>query len=103
MLFILAGFLLLMIVMSVMTSRKERRRRQEMMSALQKGSRVQMAGGIIGVVTELGDDEVVVKSEDGRIRFAKSAVTAILRDSREKPAAGEVEVKGGASRAGASA
>lgn len=102
-LIMLAGFLVLMIVMSVIGGRKERRRRQEMMNSLQKGSRVQMAGGIIGVVTELGEDEIVVKSEDGRIRFAKSAVSAILRDGREKSTSGEVEVKGGQARAGASA
>lgn len=102
-LIMLAGFLVLMIIMSVIGGRKERRRRQEMMNSLQKGSRVQMAGGIIGVVTELGEDEIVVKSEDGRIRFAKSAVSAILRDGREKSTSGEVEVKGGQARAGASA
>jgi len=100
-LIMMAGVLGLMIFMSVMGGRKEKRRRQELVGSLQKGSRVQMSGGII--VTELGDDEVVVRSEDGRIRFAKSAVAAVLRDSRDKPAAGEVEVKGEKSHAGASA
>lgn len=100
-LIMMAGVLGLMIFMSVMGGRKEKRRRQELMSSLQKGSRVQMSGGVIGVVTELGDDEVVVRSEDGRIRFAKSAVAVVLRDAREKSASGEVEAKG-ETRAGAS-
>jgi preprotein translocase subunit YajC len=98
----MGGLLLVMILMSVFTSRKDRKRRAELIASLEKGAKVQTAGGIIGVVSELGDDEVVLRVEEGRLRFAKSAIAAVLKPARDKPAPADVEVKGDRARSPAS-
>lgn len=81
MMWLLPAMLLVMILFSTMAGRKEKKKRQELMNSLQKHDKVQMLGGIIGTVSALSDDEVVVNVEDGRIRFARSAVQTILKSS----------------------
>jgi preprotein translocase subunit YajC len=77
---------------TLMAGRKDKKKREQLMSSLKKQDRVQMVGGEIGIVTDLSDDEVVLRVEEGRIRYARSAVQTIL-SSRAK---GETiaEVKG---------
>lgn len=85
---ILMGFLVLMIFMSMTAGRKEKRRRAEMMTGLKRHDRVRMAGGMLGIITDIRDDEVVVKvdeSNNTRIRFARDAVQAVLKPSSESP------------------
>lgn len=81
---IMVGFLLLMIFMAWSGNRKEKKKREELNNALGKGDTVQTIGGIIGEIAELGDKEVVLRVEDGRIRFARSAVQGILRSKGDK-------------------
>ncbi|HEX8876426.1 MAG TPA: preprotein translocase subunit YajC [Phycisphaerales bacterium] len=83
-LFIMVGFLLLMIFMTWSGSRKEKKKREELNSALGKGDTVQTIGGIIGEIVELGDKDVVLRSVDGRIRFARSAIQGILKSKGDK-------------------
>jgi preprotein translocase subunit YajC len=92
MMFILLAMVLLMLFTSIMAGRKEKKKRAELMSSLKKQDKVQMIGGIIGTVVELSDDEVVLRVEEGRIRFHKSAVQAIL-SSRSKGDGSTTEVK----------
>jgi len=81
----------LMIVMSVFTGRKDKKKRQELMSSLKRGDTVQLSGGMIGTVIEIRDDDVLVKFDEGKIRFVKAAVQTILREGRS--ASGSIEVK----------
>jgi preprotein translocase YajC subunit len=84
----------LMLLMTVFTGRKDKKKRAELMNSLKKHDKVQMIGGEIGTVTELTPEEVVVRFEEGRIRFARSAVQAIL-SSKSKPESTSIsEVKG---------
>lgn len=99
-LYLMGGMLLLIIFTTWNGSRKEKKKREEMNSALGKGDTVQMLGGIIGVVTEIRDDEIVVKMEEGKIRFAKSAVQGILKSSRNPKADSSLESKPAAIGAG---
>src|SRR5262245_58752480 len=55
---ILPVMLLVMILMSFWTSRKDKAKRQELMGAIKKQVKVQMLGGIIGTVVEIGDDDI---------------------------------------------
>ena len=64
-----------------------------MIASLRKGDKVQTNGGIIGTVAELGQDDVVLKVEEGRIRFAKAAVTGVLKSSTAKPESTIIEPK----------
>jgi preprotein translocase subunit YajC len=79
---LLPAMLILMILMSVMGGRKEKKKRAELMSSLKKHDKVQTLGGIIGTVVEISDTEVVLRVEDGRIRFSKAAIQAVISDSR---------------------
>lgn len=81
---ILLPILLLFIFITSMGGRKERKRRKAMISGLKKRDRVQTQGGIIGVITEMKDEEIVLKVDEGsntKIRFARSAVQQVLRSS----------------------
>jgi len=56
-----------------------------MLAALKKGDKVQTAGGILGTVVEVRDSEVVVKVDENantRLRFARSAIQAVLDDQK---------------------
>ena len=67
--------------------RKEKKKREAIISAVKKGDRVQTIGGIVGVVSDVRDNEVVVKVDNNtntRITFAKSAVQTVLGDE-DKP------------------
>lgn len=80
-----------MLIMSWLTSRKDKKRQAELMANIKKGDRVQMLGGMIGTITELGDTEVVIRVEEGRIRFARTSIVGLVQ-SRGGPASA-VEAK----------
>lgn len=71
----------IMFIPMILSGRKEAKKKAQLLSLMRKGDRVQTAGGITGVITELGQDDVVLRMEEGRIRFAKSAIVGILKSS----------------------
>jgi len=78
--------LVIFILMTVMSGRREKKKRQELMSSLKKGDYVLTIGGVLGDVIELRDDEVVLKVEDGRIRFSRSSIQSVVRSAGTKGA-----------------
>jgi preprotein translocase subunit YajC len=79
--FVLFGFLILMIMTTVLSGRKEKKRRAALMASLGKLDRVQTSAGIIGTITELKDDEVVLRVDEAsntRIRFNRAAIASVL-------------------------
>lgn len=94
MLLVFAVVMGMMILMQVLSARKEKKRRESLMSGLSKGDRVVTMGGIIGDVAELGEDSVVIRLEDGRMRVSRAAIQSIV-PSREhvKSGTGDLEVK----------
>lgn len=83
-LFMLLGLMVFMIVMSSMGQRKEKKKRQQLLNSLGKHDRVQTAGGVIGTIVELRDQEVVVKVDEStntKIRFSRSAIQQVLKKS----------------------
>lgn len=82
--FILLALMLFMFMMTAFSGRKEKKRRADMLTQLSRHDRVMMAGGMIGTIVELKDDEVVVKVDEStntRIHFAKSSVQSVLKSS----------------------
>lgn len=88
---LLPAMLLVMILMSVMGGRKEKKKRAELMESLKKGERVQTIGGVLGTITEIGEQDLVLRVEEGRIRVLKTAVQTVL--SKDKPASSLAEAK----------
>jgi preprotein translocase subunit YajC len=73
--------LALIFIMLSMGGRKEKKKHAKMMATLAKGDRIRTVGGILGTVVEVRDDEIVVKVDENantRLRFARSAIAAIL-------------------------
>lgn len=59
----------------------EKKRREAMLSALKKNDRVVTAGGILGTVLHVKDDEVTLKvdeSSNTKITFTRSAIQRVL-------------------------
>lgn len=85
-LLLIGGLFIVMIIFSSRAGAKERKRRAEMLSSLSTSDRVQTVGGIIGVVTEIKDDEVTLRVDEAsntRIRFSKGAVSSVLRKANQ--------------------
>ncbi len=81
--------------MQIFMGRKDKKRREALMTGLSKGDKVVTMGGIIGDVAEIGDDSVVIRLEDGRMRVSKAAIQSIVpsREHAKGGGAGELEVK----------
>jgi preprotein translocase subunit YajC len=82
-----------MLIMPMLAGRKEKKKRAELMASIKKQDKVQMLGGIIGTIVEMGDDDVVIRVEEGKIRFHKSAIQTVVA-SRGKSDASITELKG---------
>ncbi|MFT5424546.1 MAG: preprotein translocase YajC subunit [Phycisphaerales bacterium] len=81
---LLLGFLVLMIVTTMMSGRREKREKRNLIDSLGKHDKVQLSGGMIGTITEIKPDEVVVRVDESTkttIRFMKSAVVRVLKSS----------------------
>jgi len=82
--FIMLGLFVVMMLMMSIPARKEKKKMAAMMSSLGRHDKVMTNGGIIGVITDLRDDEVVLKVDEStntRIRFAKAAIKTVLKSS----------------------
>jgi len=57
--------------------RPERRRQKEhrsLIASLKRGDRVITAGGIIGTIEDITENEVILVVEEGKLRIAKSSI-----------------------------
>jgi preprotein translocase subunit YajC len=50
-----------------------------MMSSMKKSDKVMTAGGIIGTIAEMTDDEVVLRLEEGKVRVSRSSIQAVIK------------------------
>jgi preprotein translocase subunit YajC len=83
---VFVGLFLVMILMQVFAGRKEKKRRAEMLSSVARHDRVQTVGGLIGTVSEVKGDEVVVKIDEAtntKVRVVRSAIQQVLKKSGE--------------------
>ena len=85
------SFFLIMIVMMVgmlllasMSGRKEKKKHAELVNNLQKKDKVRAAGGIIGTIIEVKNDELLLETDrasNTRIRVARGSVQSVLSTS----------------------
>ncbi|MFN3346314.1 MAG: preprotein translocase subunit YajC [Candidatus Bipolaricaulaceae bacterium] len=62
--------------------RPQRRRQREhmaLLSALKRGDRVMTAGGIIGTIEDIDENEVVLVVEEGKLRVSKTSIVEKVR------------------------
>jgi preprotein translocase subunit YajC len=78
--------LLVLVMSTFMGGRREQKRRAAMLSSIEKHDKVQTSGGIIGTVVEMGEHDMVLRVEEGRIRIAKVAVTTVLHKGHTRTA-----------------
>jgi preprotein translocase subunit YajC len=77
-LFIMMGVLVLMFLFSSRSKKKQANKRRELLESIKKGSKIVTIGGIVGVVAEVRDDEVLIKVDDGtRMKFARWAIRTV--------------------------
>ncbi|MDF1869749.1 MAG: preprotein translocase subunit YajC [Phycisphaerales bacterium] len=84
MLLMMAGIL----VMTSLAGRKERKKHAALMAGLGKKDKVRAAGGIIGTIIELKNDEVLLETDrasNTRIRVARSSISSVI-ESKSTPA-----------------
>ncbi len=85
MLLFLGGMIAIMYFVMFRPQMKEQKRRRLMLAGIKKHDHVITNGGIHGVVVSVADTEVVLKVDDNvRIKFARSAVTAIVKRDEEE-------------------
>jgi len=87
----LPAMLLVMVLMQVLGARKEKKRRAEMLALITRGEKVQTMGGVIGTIIEVGDTDVVLRLEEGKVRVLKAAVQSVYAPKSQT--AGTVEAK----------
>jgi preprotein translocase subunit YajC len=79
--FFLIGLMLLFWVVVVLPmSRRQKREQEQMLAKLGRGSKVLTSGGIVGVIVSAkeGEDEIVIKSEETRLRIKRNVVIQVI-------------------------
>jgi preprotein translocase subunit YajC len=72
----IVGMIVLFWLLIVMPQRRRRQQQASLVAALQPGDEILTVGGLLGVVRDVGEHEVVVEiAPDTRVRVAKSAVS----------------------------
>jgi preprotein translocase subunit YajC len=77
-LFVMMG--LFLFTMFWLPQRKQKKEQAAMMASLKRGSKVVTASGIIGTIASIkdGDEEVVIRSEDAKIKITRTSIVRVL-------------------------
>ncbi len=84
MLFVLMWFLM------IRPQRKQEQKRRQMIDKIARNDRILFCGGIIGIVTNVKDDEFTVRVDDARdvkMRISRNAVNMALAGEEKKEGA----------------
>ncbi len=79
--FFLIGLMLLFWVVVVLPmSRRQKKEQEQQLAALKRGAKVLTNAGIVGVVVSVkdGEDEIVIRSEDAKLRIKRNVVVQVL-------------------------
>jgi len=88
---VMFGGMLLIIMMS---GRKDKKKRKEMLSTLGKKDKIRSAGGIIGTIVEMKDDEVLIETDRAshtRLWLAKGSIASVMKHAKSNETAAEEE------------
>jgi preprotein translocase subunit YajC len=78
--FLMVMIVLFWVVVILPMSRRQKKEQQQMMASLKRGSKVLTNAGIVGTVVTIkdGEDEVVIRSEDSRLRVKRATIQAVI-------------------------
>jgi preprotein translocase YajC subunit len=78
--FLLAMLVLFWVVIILPMSRRQKKEQATMMATIARGARVVTNAGIVGEVVSAkdGEDEIVIRSEETKLRILRSAVAKVL-------------------------
>ena len=82
-----AAIFLIMYLLFIRPQKKQEAARREMLANITKNDKIVTNGGLIGVVTNVKDDEVVIRVDDSRdvkVRIARSGVAGLLVKKEEQ-------------------
>ena len=82
---LLIVLMVFMIFMIMRGPKKKQQQQQKMVQSLKKNDKVRTAGGILGTVIDVKDDEITLKvdeSNNTKIRVLKGAIANVLSDEK---------------------
>lgn len=74
-----------MLLIMSLSGRKEKKKRAQLLASLGKKDKVRTAGGIIGTVIELKDDEVLLETDRAshtRLWLTRASITTIIKQGK---------------------
>lgn len=79
--FFLIGLMILFWVVFILPmSRRQKREQEQMLATLKRGAKVLTSGGIVATIVSAkdGEDEVVIRSEDTRLRVKRNVIVQVI-------------------------
>jgi preprotein translocase subunit YajC len=79
--FFLIGLMLLFWVVVILPmSRRQKKEQEQLLATLKRGAKILTNAGIVGVVVSAkdGEDEIVIRSEDTKLRIKRNVVVQVL-------------------------
>ena len=79
--FFLVGLMLLFwVVVMLPMSRRQKKEQEQLLATLKRGAKILTNAGIVGVVVSAkdGEDEIVIRSEDTKLRIKRNVVVQVL-------------------------
>ncbi len=75
-----------MLLVMILPGRQQAKKRKEMLTGMSKNDRVLTRGGVIAVVVEVRENEVILKVDESnniRMHFAKQAIQHVFADKTD--------------------
>ena len=79
--FLMIGvFMLFWIVVILPMSRRQKKEQEKLLSSVSRGSKILTTSGIVATVVTIkdGEDELVIRSEDTKLRIKRTAIQQVL-------------------------
>jgi len=78
------AFVAIIYFLMIRPKMKQEREHRERLSKLSKGDEVVTAGGIVGKIIHLTDNELTIKSDESRLKVARDRVAEVRGDPNAK-------------------
>lgn len=78
--FMIALMVLFYVVVVMPMSRRQRKEQEQLLASLKRGTKVLTNAGIVGTVVTAkdGEDEIVIRSEDTKLRIKRNVVVQVI-------------------------